>query len=70
MAKIGKYSTGIGSAQPKSAPYVNSNGGYDKRENMMGENGLKKHESEAMGGGHTATGNPVLMKTKRVTRKT
>lgn len=35
MNKIGKYSTGLKGAA-KSAPYVNSNGGYEKRSNEMG----------------------------------
>ena len=71
MAKIGKYSTGLGKTSAPNAPYGNSNGGYEKRQNMMGADGMTKHEDIALsGGGVTATGKKVLLKTKNVKRRT
>lgn len=37
MAKLGKFSTGLGVAQPKSASFKNSNGGYGKKMSAMAD---------------------------------
>jgi hypothetical protein len=69
MAKLGKYSTGTGGKEPMMRDF-GGNKGYSARENMMGDNGLTKHEKTSLGGRHTATGNRVLVKDKDVKRKT
>ena len=58
MAKLGKFSTGFGTAQPKNAPFENSNGGYERRK------GLNLHHTETvkMNGRATATGKEVPVK--------
>jgi hypothetical protein len=70
MGKIGKYSSGLsGSAKNAPAPYGLSNGGYEKRQNMMAE--TEKHYKVGMSkGSMTATGNPSMVVEKNVKRKT
>lgn len=71
MAKLGKFSTGLSGAVAASAyGGKGSKGGYAQRQNMMGENGLKKHYSAAYGDRHTATGNKTMTVSKNVKRKT
>lgn len=69
MAKIGKYSSGLGKQQPKNAPFVNSNGGYEKRQSA--KNLMKKHfDMDLTSGGVTAQGyNKSIKVTKNVKRK-
>jgi hypothetical protein len=70
MAKLGKYSSGIDvKGPPMSTHSGQGNNGYAHKQNMMGDNGLTMHESEAYGERHTATGNKVLTKQKQVKRK-
>jgi len=37
MNKIGRYSTGLKGSPPKSAPFKDCNGGYEKRTNGMAD---------------------------------
>lgn len=69
MAKLGKWSTGLGSG-PKMAgnPYGQSNKGYDARQNLM--SATEKHFKQSYGMRHTAQGNKVMTTDRNIKRKT
>lgn len=70
MAKLGKFATGMKQTPPMSKNAGDGNKGYDQRTNMMGDNGMTKHEKLGMVDKVTAQGNPSLAVQKRITRKT
>ena len=67
MAKLGKFSTGFGTAQPKHAPYQNSNEGYGGRKALNLHHSENVEMSDSDKGG--ATGKEIPIKTNPRTAK-